>query len=97
MFIFRWSRRLTGTLPTETFTFSVLHYDGGVLEEGDEEVAGLQVGIQRQLRVAHHYTNKTAALSYSSYCFTGANKKPAQHLGRVFPAQVNSLKVRLFF
>lgn len=26
-------------------TFSVLHHNGGVLEEGDEEVAGLKVGI----------------------------------------------------
>lgn len=38
------------------FTFSILHYNGGVLEEGDEKVARLQVGIQRQFWVVHHYT-----------------------------------------
>lgn len=38
----------------ELLTFSVLHYYGGVLEEGNEKVAGLQVGIQRQLWVTHH-------------------------------------------
>lgn len=35
-------------------TFSVLHHNGGVLEEGDEEVAGLKVGIERQFWVVHH-------------------------------------------
>lgn len=38
------------------FTFSILHYNGGILEEGDKKVAGLQVGIQRQLWVVHHCT-----------------------------------------
>ncbi len=38
------------------FTFSVLHHNGGVLQEGDEKVACLQVGIQRQFWVVHHYT-----------------------------------------
>lgn len=38
------------------FTFSILHYNGGILEESNEKVAGLQVGIQRQLWVVHHYT-----------------------------------------
>lgn len=37
------------------FTFSILHYNRGILEEGDEKVAGLQVGIQRQFWVVHHY------------------------------------------
>ena len=40
-------------------TFGVLHDDGGVLEEGDEQVAGLQVGVQRQLRVVHRCTAHT--------------------------------------
>lgn len=38
------------------FTFSILHYDRGILEEGNEKVAGLQVGIQGQLWVIHHCT-----------------------------------------
>lgn len=38
----------------ELVTFSVLHYNGGVLEEGNEKIARLQVGIQRQLWVVHH-------------------------------------------
>lgn len=38
------------------FTFSVLHHNGGILEEGDEKVTSLQVWIQRQFRVVHHYT-----------------------------------------
>lgn len=40
------------------FTFSILHYNGGVLQEGNEKIAGLQVWIQWQLRVVHHCTAK---------------------------------------
>lgn len=35
--------------------FGVLHDDGGVLEEGDEQVAGLEVWVQGKLRRVHHY------------------------------------------
>lgn len=35
-------------------TFGVLHDDGRVLEEGDEQITGLEVGVKGQLCGTHH-------------------------------------------
>lgn len=48
------------------FTFCILHYNGGVLEERDEKVARLQVGIERQLWVVHHCGNINQHQSYTT-------------------------------
>lgn len=46
------------------FTFCILHYNGGVLEERDEKVARLQVGVERQLWVVHHCRQKSASVNH---------------------------------